>query len=187
MCTNWPIYRRTSIRPYVGNSAFAHKGGVHVSAIQRHPETYEHMRPELVGNCTRVLISDLSGRSNILAKAEEFNINLDSKDPVTLEILDNIKEMENRGYQFEGAEASFELSDEKGARGHTRNSSPFSDSGLSTKSGARIRSRWPRRPLWSRSAARSNILPPREMARSMLLDNAIRKALEKFYPESERS
>ena len=63
----------------------------------------------MVGNSTRVLISDLSGRANILAKAEEFNINLDSKDPVTLDILDNIKEMENRGYQFEGAEATFEL------------------------------------------------------------------------------
>ncbi|MEE4253267.1 MAG: citramalate synthase [Desulfuromusa sp.] len=96
-------------QPYVGNSAFAHKGGVHVSAIQRHPETYEHIRPELVGNQTRILISDLSGRSNILAKAEECGIELDSKDPVTLEILEDIKEMENQGFQFEGAEASFEL------------------------------------------------------------------------------
>lgn len=94
---------------YVGNSAFAHKGGVHVSAIQRHPETYEHIRPELVGNRTRVLVSDLSGRSNILAKAEECGIELDSKDPVTLEILEDIKELENQGFQFEGAEASFEL------------------------------------------------------------------------------
>ncbi len=94
---------------FVGNSAFAHKGGVHVSAIQRHPETYEHIRPELVGNRTRVLVSDLSGRSNILAKAEECGIELDSKDPVTLEILEEIKELENKGFQFEGAEASFEL------------------------------------------------------------------------------
>ena len=71
-------------QPYVGNSAFAHKGGVHVSAIQRHAETYEHIRPEKVGNVTRVLVSDLSGRSNILAKAEQFNINLDSKDPAQI-------------------------------------------------------------------------------------------------------
>jgi len=108
------VYELANISPdkrqaYVGKSAFAHKGGVHVSAIQRHPETYEHIRPELVGNSTRVLISDLSGRSNILAKAEEFKINLDSKDPVTQEILESIKDMENRGFQFEGAEASFEL------------------------------------------------------------------------------
>jgi 2-isopropylmalate synthase len=96
-------------QPYVGSSAFAHKGGVHVSAIQRHPETYEHIRPELVGNQTRILISDLSGRSNILAKAEECGIELDSKDPVTQEILEDIKELENKGFQFEGAEASFEM------------------------------------------------------------------------------
>ncbi len=94
---------------YVGNSAFAHKGGVHVSAIQRHPETYEHIRPESVGNRTRVLVSDLSGRANILAKAEECGLQLDSQDPVTLEILEKIKDMENSGFQFEGAEASFEL------------------------------------------------------------------------------
>ncbi|MCF6266686.1 MAG: citramalate synthase [Desulfuromusa sp.] len=108
------LYELANLTPnkhqaYVGNSAFAHKGGVHVSAIQRHPETYEHIRPELVGNQTRILVSDLSGRSNILAKAEECGIELDSKDPVTLEILEDIKEMENQGFQFEGAEASFEL------------------------------------------------------------------------------
>jgi len=108
------VYELANLTPnkhqaYVGNAAFAHKGGVHVSAIQRHPETYEHIRPELVGNRTRILVSDLSGRSNILAKAEECGIELDSKDPVTLEILEDIKEMENQGFQFEGAEASFEL------------------------------------------------------------------------------
>ncbi len=108
------VYELANLTPnkhqaYVGNSAFAHKGGVHVSAIQRHPETYEHIRPELVGNRTRVLVSDLSGRSNILAKAVECGIELDSKDPTTLEILEDIKELENQGFQFEGAEASFEL------------------------------------------------------------------------------
>ncbi len=108
------LYELANLTPnkhqaYVGNSAFAHKGGVHVSAIQRHPETYEHIRPELVGNQTRILISDLAGRSNILAKAEECGIELDSKDPVTLEILEDIKGLENKGFQFEGAEASFEL------------------------------------------------------------------------------
>lgn len=112
--TSRAIYELANLTPqkhqaYVGNSAFAHKGGVHVSAIQRHPETYEHIRPELVGNKTRVLVSDLSGRSNILAKAQECGIKIDDKDPVTLEILEKIKELENKGYQFEGAEASFEL------------------------------------------------------------------------------
>ena len=119
------VYELANISPYkrqayVGDSAFAHKGGVHVSAIERNPDTYEHMRPELVGNSTRILISDLSGRSNILAKAKEFNIDLDSKDPVTLEILDNIKEMENRGYQFEGADATFELLMKKALGSHKK-------------------------------------------------------------------
>jgi 2-isopropylmalate synthase len=112
--TSRAIYELANLTPqkhqaFVGNSAFAHKGGVHVSAIQRHPETYEHIRPELVGNKTRILVSDLSGRSNILAKAVECGIKIDDKDPVTLEILEQIKELENQGYQFEGAEASFEL------------------------------------------------------------------------------
>lgn len=112
--TSRAIYELANLTPqkhqaFVGNSAFAHKGGVHVSAIQRHPETYEHIRPELVGNKTRILVSDLSGRSNILAKAVECGIKIDDKDPVTLEILEKIKELENKGYQFEGAEASFEL------------------------------------------------------------------------------
>jgi 2-isopropylmalate synthase len=95
--------------PYVGESAFAHKGGIHVSAVMKRPETYEHIRPELVGNRQRVLISDLAGKSNILYKAREFGIDIDSSDPVTRNLVETIKELEHKGYQFEGAEASFEL------------------------------------------------------------------------------
>jgi 2-isopropylmalate synthase len=180
------IYELANLIPnkhqaYVGNSAFAHKGGVHVSAIQRHPETYEHIRPELVGNCTRVLVSDLSGRANILAKAEEFNINLDSKDPVTLEILENIKDLENKGFQFEGAEASFELLMRR-ALGTLRNffsvvgfrvidtkrhedEKPVSEATVQVKVGGRI----------EHTAAEGN-------GPVNALDNAMRKALENFYP-----
>jgi len=96
-------------QPYVGNSAFAHKGGVHISAIQKKPETYEHVSPELVGNVQRVLISDLSGKSSILQKAKEFKINISSKDPVVHEIMERLKDLESQGFQYEGAEASFEL------------------------------------------------------------------------------
>jgi 2-isopropylmalate synthase len=96
-------------QPYVGDSAFAHKGGVHVSAILRNPLTYEHIRPEVVGNRQRVLVSDLSGRANILQKAAEFGIDLKSRNPKTTRILSHLKDLESRGYQFEGAEASFEL------------------------------------------------------------------------------
>ncbi len=96
-------------QPFVGQSAFAHKGGVHVSAVQKNPETYEHMDPEAVGNHRRILISDLSGKSNILYKAKEFGIDVNGSDPKIKSILNTLKSMENLGYQYEGAEGSFEL------------------------------------------------------------------------------
>jgi 2-isopropylmalate synthase len=90
---------------FVGDSAFAHKGGVHVSAVERNPRTYEHIEPELIGNRRRVLVSDLSGRGNLFAKARELNIQLDGEQG----ILDELKRLEHDGYEFEAAEASFEL------------------------------------------------------------------------------
>ena len=96
-------------QPYVGKSAFAHKGGVHVSAIKKNSATYEHINPKLVGNVQRILISDLSGKSNILSKAQEYGIDIDDHEPKIKTILDNLKSLEQLGYQYEGAEASFEL------------------------------------------------------------------------------
>jgi 2-isopropylmalate synthase len=96
-------------QPFAGISAFAHKGGIHVSAILKSPETYEHMKPEMVGNDRRVLVSELSGQSNMLFKAEELDIRLDKNNPVTKELIQALKEKEHEGYQYEGAEASFEL------------------------------------------------------------------------------
>jgi len=96
-------------QPYVGQSAFAHKGGVHVSAIQKNRQTYEHIEPEIVGNRRRILVSDLSGKSNIIYKAKEYGIDIDSSDPKIRKILDTLKHSENLGYQYEGAEGSFEL------------------------------------------------------------------------------
>lgn len=96
-------------QPYVGTAAFAHKGGIHVSAVKRNPRTYEHIEPEKVGNVRRILISDQSGRSNVLYKAKKFGIDLDSSDPRVTAILDQLKDLERQGYQYEGAEASFEL------------------------------------------------------------------------------
>ncbi len=96
-------------QPYVGVAAFAHKGGIHVSAVKRNPLTYEHIKPELVGNCRRVLISDQSGRSNVLHKAKKFGLDLESTDPLVTTILKKLKDLENQGFQYEGAEASFEL------------------------------------------------------------------------------
>tara|TARA_B100000686_G_scaffold352262_1_gene453652 strand:+ start:6560 stop:8149 length:1590 start_codon:yes stop_codon:yes gene_type:complete len=96
-------------QPYVGKSAFAHKGGVHVNAIKKNRATYEHVDPTIIGNQTRILISDLSGKSNIAFKAREFGIDLDDNDPKVKKILDTLKSAENLGYQYEGAEGSFEL------------------------------------------------------------------------------
>jgi len=92
---------------YVGKSAFAHKGGIHVAAIRRNVDSYQHIDPELVGNEMRVLVSDLSGRGNVLSKAEELGLDV-SKDEA-VQVLEEIKELENEGYVFEGAEASIAI------------------------------------------------------------------------------
>jgi 2-isopropylmalate synthase len=94
---------------YVGLSAFAHKGGVHVDAVKKNSRTYEHIEPALVGNERRILLSDLSGRANVQLKAAELGVDLDQKGSDTMRILSHLKELENRGYQFEGAGASFRL------------------------------------------------------------------------------
>ncbi|MFD2613234.1 citramalate synthase [Paenibacillus gansuensis] len=96
-------------QPYVGNAAFAHKGGIHVSAIMKDAKTYEHIRPELVGNKQRVLVSELAGQSNVMLKAQELNLDMNSNSEKTKEIIDRIKSLEHHGYQFEGADASLEL------------------------------------------------------------------------------
>ncbi len=92
---------------YVGRSAFAHKGGVHVAAMRRHVDSYQHVDPSLVGNTMRVVVSDLSGRGNVLSKAEELGVSVDAE--MSEEALLEIKEAETRGLSYEGAEASVSL------------------------------------------------------------------------------
>lgn len=96
-------------QPYVGTAAFAHKGGIHVSAILRDSRTYEHISPETVGNRQRVLVSELAGQSNILSKAKELGIPFDPENENTRAVISKIKDLEHQGYQFEGADASLEL------------------------------------------------------------------------------
>ncbi|MBF0559791.1 MAG: citramalate synthase [Nitrospirae bacterium] len=169
-------------QPFVGDSAFAHKAGIHVSAIRRRPETYEHIKPELVGNSQRVLVSDLAGRSNIMRKAEEFNIHLEADSPEVQGILDSLKALEHQGFQFEGAEASFELLLKKALGLHRRffeligfrvidekrkeNEPPISEATIMLKVGGNI----------EHTASTGN-------GPVNALDHALRKALEKFYPE----
>lgn len=111
--TNY-VYELMNLAPnsraaYTGKSAFAHKGGIHVSAVLKENRMYEHIDPSLVGNKQRVLVSDLSGQSNIRYKAKEIGIDLSEMKEVSKKVVQNIKSLEYNGYQFDGAEASFEL------------------------------------------------------------------------------
>lgn len=97
-------------QPYVGRAAFTHKGGIHVSAVARATETYEHIPPEWVGNRRDVVVSDLSGKSNVMYKAKEFGVDLSGADEKTIRrIVNKIKNLENEGFQFESADGSFVL------------------------------------------------------------------------------
>ncbi len=168
-------------QPYVGDSAFAHKGGMHVSAVLKHPETYEHIDPQLVGNHRRVLVSELAGKSNIVWKAREFGIDIDQDTPDSRRILERLKQLEDEGFQFEGAEASFELLMER-ALGHHR---PYFELDayrviVEEQSGddepvaeATVRVRV--KGILEHTAAAGN-------GPVNALDHALRKALEQFYP-----
>ena len=96
-------------QPWVGQTAFAHKGGMHVHAIGRVARSYEHINPEAVGNCRRVLVSDMSGRTNILMKAAELGFKLAPDAPETRAITVEVKRLEGQGYEYEAAEASLAL------------------------------------------------------------------------------
>jgi len=102
--------QRPDIRaPYVGASAFAHKGGVHADAASKVARSYEHIDPALVGNRSRVLVSDMSGRSSIMMKAREMGVDLEARSPALKEFLQELKDLEFRGYEYESADASFKL------------------------------------------------------------------------------
>ena len=172
-------------QPFVGKSAFAHKGGVHVSAVRKNALTYEHIVPEKVGNHQRILVSDLSGKSNVLHKAKEFGINIDDKDPKVAKILNSLKESENLGFQYEGAEASFELMI-RDALGQKENFFEFigfrvivekrkEDEGPVSEATVKLRVNGVQEVSSAESTGPVNAL-----------DKAIKKALLKFYPELEK-
>ncbi|MBI5682331.1 MAG: citramalate synthase [Deltaproteobacteria bacterium] len=169
-------------QPYVGDSAFAHKGGVHVSAVMKRADTYEHIKPELVGNHQRVLVSDLSGRSNIIYKAKEFGIDIKSKNPVVQKIVTSLKELEHQGFQYEGAEGSFELLMQKARKTKKRYFKLLSFRVIDEK-------KKEGEPPHSEATIKLEVDGRVEHTASEgngpvnALDNALRKALEKFYPK----
>ncbi|MGE5621159.1 MAG: citramalate synthase [archaeon] len=108
------VYETMNLVPYsraafTGKSAFAHKGGIHVSAVLKDSKMYEHIDPSVVGNKQRVLVSDLAGQSNIRYKAKEFGVDIESEPQLSKKLIAHIKSLEFQGYQFDGADASFEL------------------------------------------------------------------------------
>jgi 2-isopropylmalate synthase len=170
-------------QPYVGDSAFAHKGGIHVSAVVKNARTYEHVEPECVGNHRRVLVSDLSGRSNVLYKAKEWGVNLDSKDPATQKILVQLKELESQGFEFEGAEASFELLMHEAAKGQSIQH--FRLIGFRVTAEKREGDRDPIAEATVQIEVDGHIEHTAALGNGPVnaLDMALRKALEKFFPQ----
>lgn len=167
--------------PYVGNNAFAHKGGIHVSALEKDTRTYEHIRPELVGNRRRVLVSELSGKSNIIAKARELGITLPDRISLPTDLVKKIKCLEDKGFQFEAAEGSLELLIRE-ATGEYR---PFF-----ILKGFRVISEMRGNEKLMCEATIKVEVNGREKHTAAngygpveALDNALRKALEAFYPE----
>ncbi|HLF11543.1 MAG TPA: citramalate synthase, partial [Gammaproteobacteria bacterium] len=184
------VYELANIEPYkrqayVGDSAFAHKGGLHVAAVQKNRETYEHIEPESVGNRQRVLVSDLSGRSSVVYKAKQFGLDMDNADPAVKTVLDKVKQLENAGFQYEGAEASFELLIHEALHGKVRHFRlmAFRVSDEKTKedepplSEATVMIEGPDGSIEHTVAQGNGPLNA--------LDRALRKALMPFYPQLE--
>lgn len=173
--------------PFVGLSAFAHKGGIHVSAVERNPITYEHLAPEQVGNRRRIVISEHSGLSNILAKARSYGIELDKQDSTCRQMLQHLKTLESQGYQFEAAEASFELLLRAGLGQRTP---LFKLHGFQVHYD--MSNSNPAQPTHSLATVKlavngSDILEAAEGNGPVsALDAALRKALINFYPEIEQ-
>jgi len=173
---------RPDIRaPYVGAASFAHKGGVHADAASKSTRSYEHIDPALVGNRTRVLVSDMSGRSSIMMKAKEMGMEVDGRSPEMKSFLEELKRLEFQGYEFEAADASFDLLLKRFLRGEE---SAFKvlryHVGVSREEGTDE----------SKSEATVKLMVKDEIRHTVAegngpvsaLDHALRKALEKDFP-----
>ena len=181
------VYDLANIRPpnslpYVGRSAFAHKAGMHVNAVNKNPRSFEHLPPESVGNERRILVSELSGGSNIVLKAAEHNIDLDSRSPEVRQILDELKHLESLGYEYEAADGSFKLLLQKQLKDYE----PFF-----ALEGFRVivEKRGPEAPCFAEATIKVTVDGVTEIAAAEsegpvnALDRALRKVLTAFYPE----
>lgn len=167
-------------RPFVGKSAFAHKGGVHVSAIIKNRRAYEHIDPRLVGNTQRVIVSDLSGKSNIEYKARELGIDLGPNSDLSTKIVEEIKRLEDKGYSFDAADGSLSLLIKK-LTGKFKD--PFTLERFTV-----ISSKTAHHPSHAQAVIKISVGDEEELTAAEgngpinALDNALRKALSKFYP-----
>ena len=166
-------------QPFVGSTAFTHKGGVHVHAVMKNPRTYEHIDPAKVGNQRKVLVSELSGRTSLVMKAKELKLGLSKESPAAKKMLSLLQRLEHEGYHFEAAEGSLELLLQR----HLKKLKPFfeleSFRVINEKKGAR---------MVSEATIKLKVKGVHEHAAAEgdgpvnALDNAVRKALIKFYP-----
>lgn len=168
-------------QPFVGRSAFAHKGGVHVSAVAKKSMAYEHIEPELVGNHRRVLVSDMAGKSNIEYKAKELGIDLGKNNALSKKIVHEVKLMEDKGFQFDAADGSLSVLIKKAIGEFVE---PFNLECFSV-----VTSRTLDNPCLSQATIKISVSGEEELTAAEgngpvnALDNALRKALTKFYPQ----
>ena len=167
--------------PFVGASSFAHKGGMHVDAIRKNTKSFEHIDPALVGNRRRILVSELSGKSNVILKAVEFGVDLGKETPETKMILDELKRLGEKGYEFEGADASFKILIQKALHKHK---TFFELEGFRVTVEKRKDG-----PALSEATIKIKVGDITELSAGEgdgpvnALDNALRKVLQRFYPQ----
>lgn len=173
--------QQSAHQPFVGRSAFAHKGGIHVSAVLKNPGTYEHIKPGLVGNEQRVTVSELSGISNLMYKAKAYGVDMKKDSPEVKELLSRLKSLELEGYQFEEGEASFELLVKKAMRSFKSGFTLESFDIVTIKHGSEA----------TKVKAKLKIKVKQEISEVEAygdgpinaLDGALRKAIENIFPE----
>ncbi len=172
--------RQRNDQPYTGSSSFAHKGGMHINAVMKNPKAYEHVDPALVGNHRRILVSELGGKTGIMLRAKELELDLSKEDPKTKKILKLIQALEHKGYHFEAAEASFELLMKKALKKYKKF---FELEGFRV-----VIEKLSDKKITSEAIIKLKVKGVKEHTAAEgdgpvnALDNALRKALKDFYP-----